>query len=134
MCVTPGSPLSAGACGHLDENVGFGRGKPFCAARPVPNTVELSERPAGGCKLENGLRIDATRVVDESVPRVGNAHELGNEAVPVCEPRRFGVDGVEKPLPDRPEPDDPDAHLSHRADGAELVPLAVTPCAVELTS
>ena len=130
----PGLAAVRGTRGHLNQNVGFGRGEPFCAARPVSNSVELSERPSGGCKLENGLRIDATRVVNESIPRVGDAHDLWYEAVPVRESRRLRVHRAHEPLPDRSNPTIQIAQLFHRADGAELVPLAVTPCAVELTS
>ena len=92
--------------GHLDEHVGISRGEPLCAAPPMSNSVELNERPAGGCKLENGLRIEAARVVDERVSRIGDAHDLWDEAVPICEPRRLHMHSAEEPLADRPEPDE----------------------------
>ncbi len=105
------------ARGHLDEHVGLGRPEAVETGRKVADTRQSSEPSPAGHPLEDGDRIEPSRVRNEAVARVGDGHDLRTELVSALEPGGVLVQGADEPPSDRAQPDDHDPNLvrGHRA-------------------
>jgi hypothetical protein len=96
---------------NLSEHVGLGRPEAVQAALEVTHARELPERAPAPNVLEDGERIETSRVVNEAVARIRDGHDPREKAVSALEPRGVLVEGADEPLSDRAQPNDDDSHF-----------------------